>query len=159
MAPPTPRPSARRAVQSPAVPKAEGDEAASFVGPLMQPLLLLLIGEEPGHGYGLVERLGELGLKPKRAASLYRDLRDLEERKCITSSWETTQTRGPARRVYRLTAKGRRQLDAVMPIMASVSGALIEAQARHVALKAATAKKAELKAAAGPARPRARRAV
>ena len=52
MAAPTARPSgtAPRAVQSPKVPKVEGDEAASFVGPLMPALVLLLIGEQPLHG-------------------------------------------------------------------------------------------------------------
>lgn len=158
MAPRTPRPSgtAPRAVRSPNVPKGEGDDAASFVGPLLQPLLLLLIGEQPVHGYGLAERLGELGIKPKRASTLYRDLRDLEERKCIASSWDASQTRGPARRVYRLTAKGRRELDALMPMVATVSDALLEAQARHADLKAA-ARQAQLKAAPSEARPRRRR--
>jgi len=158
MAPRTPRPSgtAPRAVRSRNVPKGEGHDAASFVGPLLQPLLLLLIGEQPVHGYGLADRLGELGIKPKRASTLYRDLRDLEERKCIASSWDASQTRGPARRVYRLTAKGRRELDALMPMVARVSDALLEAQARHADLKAAAARQAQLKAARNEVRPRRR---
>lgn len=162
MAPRTPRssgtaPTAPRAVRPPNVPHGEGDSAASFLGPLLQPLLLLLIGEQPVHGYGLAERLGELGIKPRRASTLYRDLRDLEERKSIASSWDASQTRGPARRVYRLTAKGRRELDALMPMVASVSDALVEAQARHAALKAAIARQAQLKAAASEARPKRQR--
>lgn len=159
--PRTARPSgtAPQAARSPNVPKVDGDEAASFLGPLMQPLVLLLIGEQPVHGYGLVERLGELGVKPKRASALYRELRDLEGRKCIASSWDASQTRGPARRVYRLTAKGRRELDALMPIVKSISDALLEAQARHGVLKAAAARQAQLKAAAGDARPQRRRSV
>ena len=114
----------------------EADDGASFVGPLLRPLILLLIGEEPVHGYGIVERLGKLGLRPKRATTLYRELRFLEEAKFIASSWDASQTRGPARRVYRLTARGRKELDSLMPAVASVNEALAEVLGRHRMLKA-----------------------
>jgi DNA-binding PadR family transcriptional regulator len=37
---------------------------------------------------------------------VYRALRDMEEREWVSSSWDEEQTKGPPRRVYRLTALG-----------------------------------------------------
>ena len=112
------------------------DEAGFYLGPLLRPLLLLLVGEDPAHGYGLVERLGRLGVPPRRANTLYRELHDLEANGLIESSWDASQTRGPPRRIYRLTAAGKCELDAIMPAVASVGHALMEAVARDDARKA-----------------------
>lgn len=79
---------------------------------LVAPFLLLLLAENPGHGYQLVERLKEVGFTEGRAGSLYRELRRLEDAGLVTSHWEASQTRGPARRVYDLTTAGRRSLRA-----------------------------------------------
>jgi DNA-binding PadR family transcriptional regulator len=37
---------------------------------------------------------------------VYRALRDMEERGLVTSTWDEEETRGPPRRVYRITAQG-----------------------------------------------------
>ena len=87
------------------------DEQLRHPGVLVGPLLLLLLAEEPGHGYDLIERLRSLGFE-HRAGSLYRELRRLEDDGLVTSYWEASQTRGPARRVYELTFDGRRALRA-----------------------------------------------
>lgn len=79
---------------------------------LVSPFLLLLLAESPGHGYQLVERLKSVGFTERRAGSLYRELRRLEDEGLVTSHWEASQTRGPARRVYELTTAGRRSLRA-----------------------------------------------
>lgn len=79
---------------------------------LVGPFLLLLLAESPGHGYELVERLKAVGFTEGRAGSLYRELRRLEDEGLVTSHWEASQTRGPARRVYQLTTAGRRSLRA-----------------------------------------------
>ena len=79
-----------------------------FIGPL----LLLLLAEEPDHGYQLTERLTSFGFDKNRASTLYRELRRLEEEGLVTSHWDASQTRGPARRVYGLTRDGRRALRA-----------------------------------------------
>ena len=76
---------------------------------LVRPVLLLLLAESPGHGYELVQRLKAFGLEGQ-AASVYRDLRDLEKAGLTTSFWDASQQRGPARRVYELTPEGRRSL-------------------------------------------------
>jgi PadR family transcriptional regulator PadR len=78
----------------------------------LHPCLLLLLKEEPGHGYDLVPRLKVLGIDDDSAA-VYRALRTLEEERAVSSSWCTSST-GPARRVYRLTPAGEDQLRAAV---------------------------------------------
>jgi PadR family transcriptional regulator PadR len=72
----------------------------------MEPTLLLLLHYGPAHGYPLIEQLSEYGLADMDSSSVYRALRDMEERGWVTSSWEEEETEGPPRRVYRLTALG-----------------------------------------------------
>lgn len=72
----------------------------------MQACLLLLLAEQPDHGYDLVSRLPALGFDGVDAATTYRALRGLERAGSVTSRW-TPSNAGPARRVYRLTARGR----------------------------------------------------
>ena len=72
----------------------------------MEPTLLLLLHHGPAHGYPLIEQLSEYGLAHTDSSSVYRALRDMEERGWVTSSWEEEETEGPPRRVYHLTALG-----------------------------------------------------
>lgn len=74
------------------------------------PCLLLLLREGPAHGYDLVERLGPFGFSSDPPV-VYRNLRRLEAEGLVISSWDTSG-KGPARRVYRLTARGAGNLDA-----------------------------------------------
>lgn len=74
------------------------------------PCLLLLLRERPAHGYDLNERLVPFGFTGDQPM-LYRNLRRMEAVGLLTSSWDTGG-RGPARRVYRLTARGAAHLDA-----------------------------------------------
>jgi poly-beta-hydroxybutyrate-responsive repressor len=69
--------------------------------------LLLLLHCAEGHGYELVDGLGEFGFdqNPVDSSTVYRILRVLEERGFVTSHWDTDSS-GPARRVYRLTEQG-----------------------------------------------------
>ncbi|GAA2710888.1 helix-turn-helix transcriptional regulator [Micromonospora olivasterospora] len=76
---------------------------------LLHPLLLLLIFERPGHGYDLIERLDAMGVSDVEPGHVYRVLRGLERDRSVSSAWETAGA-GPARRCYRLTAKGRGDL-------------------------------------------------
>ena len=73
-------------------------------------LLLAVLAEAPGHGYELAQRLtarsdGELGVPE---GSLYPALHRLEREGLVRSRWETGA--GRKRRVYSLTAAGRRRL-------------------------------------------------
>lgn len=71
--------------------------------------LLLLLGEKPSHGYGLLDRLPYLGVDGVDPGGLYRCLRSLEDDGLVWSSWEAGERAGP-RRVYQLTEDGAEQL-------------------------------------------------
>ncbi|HBT20335.1 MAG TPA: PadR family transcriptional regulator [Peptococcaceae bacterium] len=76
--------------------------------PFIQPCLLLLLYEKPSHGYELMEKLLEFDLSLD-AATVYRNLRKLEEEGLVSSQWYTQET-GPARRLYKLTMDGEDML-------------------------------------------------
>lgn len=71
----------------------------------MRACLFLLVGERPSHGYDLLERLRELGLKEADPGGLYRGLRAMEQEGLMHSTWQTSEI-GPARRTYELTEEG-----------------------------------------------------
>jgi PadR family transcriptional regulator PadR len=77
----------------------------------LEPCLLLLLHCNEVHGYELMEGLNSFGFdqKPVDSSTVYRMLRELEGREFVTSRWET-DTSGPARRLYSLTAEGDRYL-------------------------------------------------
>jgi PadR family transcriptional regulator PadR len=77
----------------------------------LRPCVLLLLREEPAHGYDLLERLRRLGHGTSDPGGLYRLLRALEGDGLVRSSW-TRSSAGPDRRVYELTRAGRRELHA-----------------------------------------------
>lgn len=73
--------------------------------------LLFLLRQAPAHGYELIRRMEEVPLPgplPDTGA-VYRGLRRMEEEGLVTSRWAETE-RGPSRKVYRITAKGRKRL-------------------------------------------------
>ena len=67
--------------------------------------LLLLIGEQPAHGYDLHEQISQVGLANVDPGGLYRALRVMEQDGLVQSWWEHSSA-GPARRTYRLTEDG-----------------------------------------------------
>lgn len=72
---------------------------------------LLLISEAPAHGYELLARLESVGPVAFDLGALYRVLRAMEDDGLVDSSWEDS-SRGPDRRVYRITERGRQTLRA-----------------------------------------------
>ncbi len=77
----------------------------------LRPCLLLLLREQPAHGYDLLERLAELtGDERVDVGNLYRVLRALEEEGIVRSEWNADLP-GPAKRTYELTDDGARLLD------------------------------------------------
>jgi PadR family transcriptional regulator, regulatory protein PadR len=75
-----------------------------------EPALLLLLLEQPAHGYDLLEQLSELtGERRIDMGNLYRVLRALEEDGIVTSEWRDDAP-GPSKRIYELTEEGRRLL-------------------------------------------------
>jgi PadR family transcriptional regulator PadR len=77
----------------------------------LEPCLLLLVHCSEVHGYELVESLNPFGFEqnPVDTSTIYRFLRDLEDRGHVSSRWDTTHA-GPARRVYQTTEDGERYL-------------------------------------------------
>lgn len=73
-------------------------------------LLLSALGDEPAHGYELVETIRDKseGAFDLAEGTVYPSLYRLEHQRLVTSGWETVA--GRRRRVYRLTASGRRKL-------------------------------------------------
>ena len=77
----------------------------------VEPSLLLLLRERPLHGYELLDRLSELGVEGRvDIGNLYRLLCALEQEDLVTSEWRDDEP-DPTKRVYELTAEGRRVLD------------------------------------------------
>ena len=85
---------------------------------LLRPAILLLLKERESHGYELVSRLAELGFDVPDFGGLYRALRTMEDEGLVSSYWGTPE-RGPARRVYALTAEGEQQLRESAPGLVS----------------------------------------
>lgn len=77
----------------------------------LDPVILAVLSGGPLHGYAVIEELkarsgGELDLPE---GTVYPALHRLERRGLLRSSWTTVE--GRRRRMYRLTASGRRELD------------------------------------------------
>ena len=74
----------------------------------LRPSIMLLLAEEPSHGYALLDKLVAMGVAEKRLPLpvVYRVLRDLEWEDLAASDQVVQEGRGPARRVYRLTNGG-----------------------------------------------------
>lgn len=98
--------------------------------PFLPVCLLLLLGEAPGHGYELTERLREWGFSLSGPGPVYRELRILEEGGLAHSSWSETQS-GPVPRVYELTPAGRTALDDAAHDLDGLAELLREFRRRH----------------------------
>ena len=83
---------------------------SSLIVSLLEPALLILVKNEPSHGYSLLAELGEMGIDTLHSSVVYRTLREMEELGWIQSDWETDQTQGPPRRTYHLTQQGEEAL-------------------------------------------------
>ena len=75
----------------------------------MMPVALVILQNEPSHGYRLMERFEEFGFEPINPGTFYRTLRHLENEGLCKSEWETSSS-GPARRVYSVTNDGEAYL-------------------------------------------------
>lgn len=100
----------------------------------LYPSLLLLLAEEPRHGYRLLDSLLRLGLGPVDRPSIYRALSDLEA-DGLLHSWEASSTAGSARQVYGVTAAGLQMLARWMDVVANERAALDHVLKRHERLE------------------------
>jgi DNA-binding PadR family transcriptional regulator len=83
----------------------------------LYPAVLLLLAEEPRHGYALVDAVAELGLGRIDRPAVYRVLADLEA-DTLVLSWDEPGTAGSARHVYSITRKGQQVLESWMSVVA-----------------------------------------
>jgi PadR family transcriptional regulator, regulatory protein PadR len=89
----------------------------------VEPVVLLLLKKKgKSYGYDLSGDLQSYALTDAEIerAALYRVLHRLEVNGNVTSEWDTERG-GPARRVYRLTAKGEEHLDEWATVLDHVS--------------------------------------
>ncbi len=121
------------------VPAIPTDLTAAQVLPknFLRPCLLLLLREQPAHGYDLLERLRPLGFNRDDPGRLYRALRTLETDGLVHSVWEKSTT-GPDRRMYELTRTGMEELHAsAAALMATdqILGVFLSRYSEFVALQ------------------------
>lgn len=86
--------------------------AISRPKPLIVAHLLLLLSEQPRHGYELTASLRTWEFEGVTPSLVYRELARLETEGLVRSFWEASQARGPARHMYELTAAGHEDLAA-----------------------------------------------
>jgi PadR family transcriptional regulator PadR len=74
-------------------------------------LLLAALARAPAHGYAIIEslRVGTDGTFDLREGTVYPALHRMEQAGLVRSRWGSES--GRRRRVYELTANGRRELD------------------------------------------------
>ena len=108
------------------------DQPAAVLVPrnYLHACLLLLIAEEPAHGYELGERLAGLGLTGTDSGAVYRALRALNQDGLLESWWEESGP-GPVRRRYRLSDAGAASLEAWAGTVGSSASYLNSFLTRH----------------------------
>ncbi len=77
----------------------------------LTPMALLIMRDEPSHGYELMERLEVCGFEAMNPGTLYRTLRHMEKDGLCESEWEAPRG-GRARRIYSVTNAGEEHLAA-----------------------------------------------
>jgi DNA-binding PadR family transcriptional regulator len=96
------------------------------------PAVLLLIAEQPSHGYQLVKELSGLHFGPVDRPSVYRVLAQLEA-DGLVEAWSDAPVAGSMRRVYGLTSEGGRVLRAWMGVIKEERDALDGVLRRYAA--------------------------
>jgi len=89
----------------------------------VEPVVLLLLKKKGrSYGYDLSGDLDDYALTDAEIerAALYRTLRQLENNGNVKSEWQV-ENGGPARRIYRLTAKGEKHLQEWAVVLDHVS--------------------------------------
>lgn len=88
-------------------------------------LVLKALQAGPLHGYGIATRLEQMSndVLSVEEGSLYPALYRMEARGWLSSSWTASET-GRQARFYKLTRKGRAQLDAEAASWARLAGAI-----------------------------------
>jgi PadR family transcriptional regulator PadR len=88
-------------------------------------LILHVVALGPIHGYAIAQRIQQISREVLQVqqGSLYPALHRLEDKDLLTAAWKPSET-GREAKFYRLTAKGRKQLDAETANWARLSEAI-----------------------------------
>lgn len=90
---------------------------------IMEPMILLLVAEDPAHGYLLAEQLEKVfGVKEMTPQTVYRALQRMEAAEWIAPSWDMDGAQGPPRKVYEITPAGEAALKAWSQHMEQLQG-------------------------------------
>ena len=102
----------------------------------MQPSILLRLYLKPSCGYELIQSIQRFGFVEGHAppGMIHRHLRQLEEDGLVSSEW-TTESSGPAKRMYRLTVEGKELLAIWVDYMDKQAGNLSAFVAHHRDIK------------------------
>jgi len=72
--------------------------------------VLLILAKGPNHGLGILNVMDQLAPGHRLdSAVIYRVLKKLEDKACITSDWQESES-GPKKKVYSISPKGRENL-------------------------------------------------
>jgi PadR family transcriptional regulator, regulatory protein PadR len=88
-------------------------------------LILQILSLEPGHGYGIAQRLRQTSRSVVQVnqGSLYPALHRLEQKGWLQSKWKPSET-GREAKFYSLTSSGRKQLKVEKDTWARLTGAV-----------------------------------
>lgn len=88
----------------------QGSHSTQLLHGVLEMCLLSVIEEEASYGYEMVSKLRERGLDLASEGSIYPLLSRLQKQEMI-EGYLVQSSEGPARKYYRMTAKGRRNLE------------------------------------------------
>ncbi len=101
----------------------------------LETAVLVLLKQQPSHGYALLGPIQEFGVEIGDLSRLYRSLRSLESEGVLASKWDTAaRGRGPARRIYFLTRQGNRYLRQQIKALRENKAVLSRIDAQYVDL-------------------------
>jgi poly-beta-hydroxybutyrate-responsive repressor len=90
----------------------------------LMPCLLMMLRSWNAYGFELARQLAVFGFGSVDPGTVYRTLREMEREGYVTSSWDTTVSSGPARRVYTITDAGIEALRLQAAMLDSYRGML-----------------------------------
>ncbi len=98
-----------------------GDRPPRF----LRAFLLLFLAEGETHGYELIEKLKNIGVKYEtyEFGYVYKTLRNMEKEGFLSSRWNVKE-KGAAKRIYRITDKGKKNLDEWAQVLSNIKDSL-----------------------------------
>ncbi len=87
----------------------------------LRAFLLLFLSMGEAHGYELIEKLKDMGVKYEtyEVGYVYKTLRNMEKDGILESRWNVKE-KGAAKRIYRITEKGRQNLKSWASVLENI---------------------------------------